>query len=68
VVAGLGLILGDVSEIVEDQQVEAVESVDCGFEVEFASRDMELSHQIGGPEEKNLPAVLDQAKPIAETR
>ena len=30
--AGLGLILGDVSEVVEDQQVEAVEPVDCGFE------------------------------------
>jgi len=36
--AGLGLILGDVGEIVEDQQVEAIEPVDGGFETELAAR------------------------------
>jgi hypothetical protein len=41
--------------------VEAVEPVNCGFEVEFAARDLgELLHQIGSPGEENLPAILDQ--------
>jgi hypothetical protein len=59
--AGLGLILGDVSEVVEDQQVEAVEPIDCGFEVEFAARDLELLHQIGRAGEENLPSLLDES-------
>src|SRR5439155_11139049 len=59
---GLGLVLGDVGEVVEDQQVEAVEPVDCGFEVKLAARDLELLHQIGRPSEENLPAVLDQGQ------
>ncbi len=60
--AGLGLVLGDVGKVVEDQQVEAVEPVNCGFEVEFAARDLELLHQIGSPGEENLPAILDQGQ------
>ena len=31
--AGLGLILGDVGEVIEDQQIEAIEAVDGGLEV-----------------------------------
>ncbi len=42
--------------------MEAVEPVDCGFEVEFATRDLELLHQIGRPGEENLAAILDQGQ------
>ena len=51
--AGLGLVLGDVGEVVEDQQVEAVEPVDGGFEVEFAARDLELLDEVGGAGEQD---------------
>jgi hypothetical protein len=34
--AGLGLILGDVGDVVEDEQVVAVELGDRGFERQFA--------------------------------
>ena len=37
---GFGLILGDVSEVVEDQQVEFVELGDGGLEGEFATCDL----------------------------
>ena len=40
--AGLGLILADVGEVVEDQEVEAVEPVDGGLEGEFAAGDLQL--------------------------
>src|SRR6266511_4219471 len=40
--AGLGLILADVGEVVENQEVEAVETVDGGLEGEFAAGDLEL--------------------------
>ena len=60
--AGLGLILGDVGEIVEDQEVEAVEPVDGGLEVEFAPRDLELLDEIGGAGEQDAPSVLDQGE------
>ena len=36
--AGLGLVLGDVGEIVEDQQMEPVEPADGGFETEITAR------------------------------
>jgi hypothetical protein len=45
---GLGLILGDVGEIVEDQQVVFVELSDRRFEGEFATRDLQPLDKIGG--------------------
>ena len=60
--AGLGLILGDVGEIVEDQQMEAIEPVDGGFETEFTARDLELLDEVGGAGEHDPPAVLDESK------
>ena len=60
--AGLGLVLGDVGEVVEDQQVEAVEPADRGFEGEFAARDLELLDEIGGAGEEDPPAVLDEGE------
>jgi hypothetical protein len=61
---GLGLILGDVGDVRENHQVEAVEPINYGFEVEFAARELELLHRIGDPGEANLSAVLDKARPI----
>ena len=36
--AGLGLVIGDIGEIVEDQEVEAIEPIDGGLEIELATR------------------------------
>src|SRR3954451_7731040 len=58
--ACFGLVLGDVGEVVEDQEVEAVEPVEGGFEGELAAGDLELLDEIGGPREEDLPAVLDE--------
>ncbi len=60
--ARLGLVLGDIGEVVEDQQVEAIESVDGGFETEFAARDLKLLDEIGGASEENPPTVLDKGE------
>ena len=60
--ARLGLVLGNVGEVVEDQEVEAVEPVEGGFEGEFAAGDLELLDEIGGPGEQDLPAVLDKSE------
>ena len=61
--AGLGLVLGDVGEVVEDQEVEAVEPVDGGLERQFAAGDLKLLDEVGGPREEDLPSVLDQGEP-----
>ena len=42
------LILADIGEVIEDQQMETIEPVNCGFEPEFATRDLEFLHQVGG--------------------
>src|SRR4051812_39654501 len=47
--ARFGLVLGDVGEVVEDQEDEAVEPVEGGFEGEFAAGDLELLDEIAGP-------------------
>ena len=60
--AGLGLILGDVGEVVEDQQVIAVEPIDGGFEAEFAAGDLELLDEVRRPGEEHAPAVLYQGE------
>ena len=60
--AGLGLILADVGEVVEDQEVETVEAVDGGFEGEFAPRDLEFLDEVGGPGEQDPCSVLDQGE------
>ena len=61
--AGLGLIFGDVGEVVEDQQVEAIEPVDGGFEAEFAARHLEFLDEIGSASEHEPPAALDEGEP-----
>jgi hypothetical protein len=56
------LILGDVGEVVEDQQVVLVELGDGGFEREFASGDLRPLDEIGGAGEQNAPAPFDQGE------
>jgi hypothetical protein len=46
-----------------DQQMETIEPVDGGFQAEFAARDLEFLHQVGGAGEQHAPAVLDQCQP-----
>ena len=61
--AGLGLILGDVSNVVEDEQVVAVELGDRGLERQLAPRRLQALDQIGGADEQDTPAVLDEGAP-----
>ncbi len=60
--AGLGLILGDVCDVVEDQKVEFVELRDGAFEDEIAPRLLQLLNQVGGPGEEHAVALLDKGK------
>jgi hypothetical protein len=57
-----GLILGDVGEIVEDQEMVLFELGDRGLEREFPSGDLKLLDEIGGSGEENPPSVLDQSQ------
>jgi hypothetical protein len=41
-------ILADIGQVVEDDEVEAVETVDGSLECEFASRHLEPLDEIGG--------------------
>jgi hypothetical protein len=58
--AGLGLILGHIGKIVENEQVIFVEFGDCRFEREITARDLEFLHEIGGSGEQYAPALFDQ--------
>jgi len=60
--AGFGLILGDLGEVVEDQEVVLVEPGDGGFEGEFAAGDLPPLNEIGSSGEQNAPAVFDQGE------
>jgi hypothetical protein len=57
--AGLCLILGDIGEIVENQQVLFVEFGDRRFEREITARDLEFLHEICGSGEQYAPALFD---------
>ena len=57
---GFGLILADIGEVVEDQQMEAIEPVDGGLERQFAAGDLEPLDQVGGAGEQHAPAVFHQ--------
>ena len=60
--AGLSLILGDVGEVIEDEEMVAIELVDGGFEGEFATSDLELLNEVGGAWEQDAPSVLDECE------
>src|SRR6202453_3807736 len=59
---GLGLILGDIVQIVEDQEMVFFELGDGGLEREFPSGDLKLLDEIGGGGKENPPSILDQGQ------
>src|SRR6266852_5775249 len=61
--AGYGLILGDVGDVVEDEQIVAVELGDRAVECELATSNLEPLHEIGSAGEHHAPSILDQGKP-----
>ena len=61
--ARLGLVFGDVGEVVEDEQVVLVEPVDGGLEGELAARLLEALDEVGGTHEQHAPAILDETAP-----
>jgi hypothetical protein len=56
------LVLAERGEVVEDQQMEAVEPVDGGLERQLAAGDLKLLDQVGGAGEHHAPAVFDQGE------
>jgi hypothetical protein len=58
----LCLILADICEIVQDDQVEAIQSVDGGLQRKLATRDLQPLHEVGSASEEDLPALLQQAQ------
>jgi hypothetical protein len=61
--AGLGLILADRGDIVEDQQAILFEPGDGAFEREFPSRHLQPLNKIGGAHEQDAPTVFDERQP-----
>ena len=57
---GLGLILGDVGDIVEDQQLVLVELGDGGLKPQLPARHLQPLDEVGGAHEQHAPAVLDE--------
>src|SRR6516165_1646852 len=56
--AGFSLIFGDVSEVIEDKQIVAVEFGDRIFKSELATSDLELLYEIGCAREQYAPPIL----------
>ncbi len=61
--AAAGLILGDVGDVVEEQQVVAVELGERALQGEFAPRHLQSLHKIGGACEEHAPAVFHEREP-----
>ena len=61
--AGLGLILCNVGDVVEDEQVKFVEFGDSAFQRKVASGLLKLLDQIGCAGEEHAIAVLDECPP-----
>lgn len=60
--AGLRLVLAHVCDVVEDQEVIAIEFGDRGLQRQLAPRDLQPLHQISGAGEENAPTVLDESQ------
>ena len=61
--AGLGLVLADIGEVIEDHQVVSVEPVDEVLQGGFAARDLHALDQVRGSGEQHTVSVLDQGEP-----
>ena len=59
---GLGLVFGDVGEVVEDDQIEAIKAMDGRLQGKFAAGDLQSLNQLRGSCKEHLPALLDQAQ------
>ena len=60
--AGLSLILGDVGDVVEDEEIVAVEFGDRVFKRQFAAGDLKPLHKIARASEEHPPAVFDEGE------
>ena len=58
--AGFGLILGDVGEVVEDEEVVSVEASEQVGEGEVASGALHVLHEVGGSREEDAVSVFDE--------
>lgn len=58
--AGFGLILPDIGEVVEDQQVEAIELCDFVGEVQRLSCGLQALDEIGRPGEEDTVSTADE--------
>ena len=56
------LILADVGELIEDQEVEAVETIDGCLQRKLAARHLKPLYQVGGAREHHAPAILHQSE------
>ena len=56
----LRLIFADIGEVIEDQQIEAIQLGDGCLQCQFAPRHLKSLHQIGCAGEQHAPAVFDQ--------
>ena len=54
--------LGDVCDVIEDDQVELVEYCDGAFECEVDARQLQLLDQIGGSGEEGSVSALDESQ------
>lgn len=59
---GLGLILGDIGDIVEDQQLVLVELGAGGFESQRPACHLQPLDEVCGAHEQHAPAVLDESR------
>jgi hypothetical protein len=61
-------ILDDVSDVIEDEQVLAVEFGDRGFERQLAPRRLQALDKIGRAGEQDAPSVFDESEPNRRTQ
>jgi len=57
---GLGLILADISEVIENQAIKSVELGERGWQRQVAPRRLQLLHEIGGAGEEDAAAGVDE--------
>lgn len=60
--AGLGLVLGDVGEIIEDQEMELVELGQSALERQVSPCRLKLLDEVGCSGEEHPPAILNERK------
>jgi hypothetical protein len=55
--------LGDVGEIVEDQEMELVELFQCALERQFSPGSLKLLDEVGCSGEEHPPSIVDESQP-----